>query len=57
MTHTNKNLTPNEQLEFDQATHLFATNEQVSLHNKKMLKDLNVPIALCTVVNSHHRLD
>ena len=46
MTRTNNSLSLKEREDFDQATHLFATNEFVKLHNKKMLKQLNLPIAL-----------
>ena len=37
---------------FNQAIHLFATNELVALHNKQKLKQLNVPIALCVAINT-----
>ena len=46
MTQTNNYLSPTKREEFDKATHLFATNELVKLHNKKMVKKLNLPIAL-----------
>jgi ATP-dependent exoDNAse (exonuclease V) alpha subunit len=50
MSRTNKHLTVIEQKEFDQEIHLFATNELVCLHNRKRLKALHVPIALCVAL-------
>ena len=38
-------LTPEQNKDFDIQTHLFATNDLTKLHNKKILKQLNVPIA------------
>ena len=46
MTRINYYLSPTKREEFDKATHLFATNQLVKLHNKKMLKQLNLPITL-----------
>lgn len=38
-------LTIEENKEFDKLVHLFATNASAKLHNNKMLKQLNLPIA------------
>lgn len=46
MNQTNTNLTILQQKEFNSSIHLFATNESTTLHNKRMLKELNLPIAL-----------
>ena len=49
MSRTSSSLSQTENRVFDQSTHLFSTNNSVALHNKQMLKQLNVPIALCSV--------
>ncbi|XP_059078046.1 ATP-dependent DNA helicase PIF1-like [Cryptomeria japonica] len=46
MNQTNTNLIVQQQKEFNSSIHLFATNESARLHNKRMLKELNFPIAL-----------
>lgn len=48
MSRSNSVLTSAEQSIFLSPTHLFATNEMVSLHNKCMLLSLAKPIALST---------
>ena len=47
MTRTNSYLSHAENRSFEQSTHLHATNILVVLHNKHMLKHLNMPIAHC----------
>lgn len=46
MNQTNTNLTIEQQKQFNSLIHLFTTNESTRLHNKRMLKELNLPIAL-----------
>ncbi|XP_057860496.1 uncharacterized protein LOC131069158 [Cryptomeria japonica] len=46
MTRTKDQLSPVVNKQFDTVVHLFATNDMVSLHNKRMLKELNHPIAI-----------
>ncbi|XP_059064701.1 uncharacterized protein LOC131856793 [Cryptomeria japonica] len=46
MNQTNTNFTLLQQNEFNSSIHLFATNSSTMLHNKRMLKALNLPIAL-----------
>ncbi|XP_057832940.2 ATP-dependent DNA helicase pfh1-like [Cryptomeria japonica] len=46
MNQTNTNLSLLQQKEFNSSIHLFATNNSTMLHNKRMLKELNLPIAL-----------
>ena len=48
MSRTSSSLSQTENCIFDQSTHLFSTGNFVALHNKQMLKQLNVPIALCS---------
>ena len=55
MAQTKNNLSTTKNEEFDKATHLFATNELVKLHNKKMLKQLNLPIVLSSARFSTQR--
>lgn len=44
--------------DFDQAIHLFPTNSLVALHNRKMLQQLNVPIAIsATECSQQNALD
>jgi len=49
MLRTSSSLTHEEKCTFEESMHLFAKNNVVVLHNKKMLKKLNIPIALCSV--------
>ncbi|XP_057852643.2 uncharacterized protein LOC131062916 [Cryptomeria japonica] len=49
MSRSNSTLSSVEQSIFLSSTHLFATNEMVSLHNKRMLLSMGKPIALSTV--------
>jgi len=44
-----------ENLTFERATHLYATNNAVALHNKHMLKKLNMPIACCYAEQRCHQ--
>ncbi|XP_057835128.1 uncharacterized protein LOC131045552 [Cryptomeria japonica] len=46
MCQTNATLTIQQKKDFDSSIHLFATNESARLHNRKMLKELNLPVAL-----------
>ncbi|XP_057854335.2 ATP-dependent DNA helicase pfh1-like [Cryptomeria japonica] len=46
MCQTNATLTIQQKKDFNSSIHLFATNESARLHNRKMLKELNLPIAL-----------
>ncbi|XP_059064929.1 uncharacterized protein LOC131856976 [Cryptomeria japonica] len=46
MSRSNSTLSSTEQSIFLSSTHLFATNEMVSLHNKRMLLSMAKPIAL-----------
>ncbi|XP_057843282.1 uncharacterized protein LOC131052713 [Cryptomeria japonica] len=46
MCQTNATLTTQQKKDFNSSIHLFATNESARLHNRKMLKELNLPIAL-----------
>ena len=48
MTRTKDNLNEKQNIDFDNSTHLFATNEHAIKHNRKMLKTLNLPIARST---------
>ncbi|XP_059064840.1 uncharacterized protein LOC131856900 [Cryptomeria japonica] len=48
LSRANSTLSSAEQSLFLSSTHLFATNEMVSLHNKRMLLSLAKPIALST---------
>ena len=50
MTCTDIHLIAFENTTFNDATHLFATNEAIKLHNKKMLKSFNSLVALSMVV-------
>ena len=45
MKRTTSSLSHAENCSFEQSTHLYATNSFVALHNKHMLKHLNMPIA------------
>ena len=45
MTRTTSSLSHTEKYSFEQSTHLYATNSYLALHNKHMLKHLNMPIA------------
>ena len=47
MTRSSSSLTSEQQSNFQQSTHLFATNEMVMLHNKQMLISSTMPVALC----------
>lgn len=55
MTRTNKLLTTIEKQEFDNSIHLFASNDLVRLHNKRMLKQLNLPIAISIAINTNNK--
>lgn len=57
MTHTNKKLVSREKEEFDSSMHFFATNDLVRLHNRRMLKSLNRPIAISVVTSTKHGID
>lgn len=57
MTRTNKQLTSREKEEFDNSMHLFATNDLVRLHNRKMLKSLNHPIAISVATSTGYGID
>ena len=46
MTRGHMKIPPSERKEFESATHLFSTNDLVKYHNKKMLQQLNLPVAL-----------
>ncbi|XP_057815498.2 uncharacterized protein LOC131029117 [Cryptomeria japonica] len=46
MCQTNATLTIQQKKDFNSSIHLFATNESARLHNRKMLKELNLPVAL-----------
>ncbi|XP_059065785.1 uncharacterized protein LOC131857361 [Cryptomeria japonica] len=46
MCQTNATLTFQQKKDFNSSIHLFATNESARLHNRKMLKELNLSIAL-----------
>ena len=50
MTHIDLHLIASKNTKFNGATHLFATNEAIKLHNKKMLKSLNSPVVLSATV-------
>ena len=54
MTRTNTHLPPTEQEKFNQAIHLFATNELVS-YIKKQTQTTKAPIALYIVENTQHK--
>ena len=47
MIRTTSSLSGAEDYSFELSTHLYATNSSVVLHNKHMLKHLNIPIAHC----------
>ena len=49
MSRCDNNLSPEERSLFDSTSHLFPTNNSVSLHNRCMLESLNAPIARCVV--------
>ena len=48
MTRTKDNLNEKQNIDFDNSTHLFATNEYAINHNRKMLKNLSLPIVHST---------
>ena len=52
MTRTDIHLRASKNTTFNGATHLFATNEAIKVHNKKMLKALNSPVSLSIAVYS-----
>ena len=45
MTRTDTSLDASMKKSFDKAIHLFATNDDVNCHNKRLLRGLNCPIA------------
>ena len=47
MTRTTSCLSHVENSSFEQSIHLYPTNSFVALHNKHMLKQLNMPISHC----------
>ena len=61
MTRTTSCLSHVEIFSFEQSIHLYPTNSSVALHNKHMLKQLNMPIAHCFAEqqnqNSHQSID
>ena len=61
MTGTTSCLLHVENSSFEQSIHLYPTNSSVALHNKHMLKQLNMPIAHCSAEqrnqNAHQFID
>lgn len=55
MSRTSSSLTHEEQCTFEESMHLYAINNSVILHNKKMLKKLNIPVALCSAEQQRQR--
>jgi len=55
MSRTSSSLTHEEQHTFEESMHLYAINNSVVLHNKKMLKKLNMPVALCSAEQQRQR--
>lgn len=54
MSRTNSFLSSDEQQDFENAMHLYPTNLVVTLHNKQMLKKLNMPIAQFYIKKRNH---
>lgn len=48
MSRKNSSLMHEEQCTFEESMHLYAMNNSVVFHNKKMLKKLNIPVVLCS---------
>lgn len=47
MTRTTSSLSRVENCSFEHSTHLYAIDSSIALHNKHMLKHLNMPIVHC----------
>ena len=61
MTRITSCLSHVENSSFEQSIHLYPTNSSIALHNKHMLKQLNMPIAHCFAEqrnqNAHQSID
>lgn len=53
MNYINKLVWFNEQKYFDKSMYLFLTNDLVRIHNKKLVKLLNIPIAISIAIKTH----